>query len=191
MTQAIHHADDHRTHILSILGARVLEVPELDLWAYAESVGQMVVDESRKFRANVHTPRGEFVIALAGAGVAPSTVTRFVYIAQNNFYDGLTFHRVVPGLVVQGGDPSGSGTSGPSHTQPSEDSTSTWPRGTAGIVSSPAGVIGSEFFVTLADAAFPEAGGAYSHLGQVSAGMEVVDQIQAGEAIISLEISLL
>jgi cyclophilin family peptidyl-prolyl cis-trans isomerase len=105
MAQAIHHADDHRTHVLSILGARGLEIPALDVWGYAESAGQMQLDPSKQFSATVHTSRGDFVIALADPKT--ETVKRFVYLAQDNFYDGLKFRRVVAGDFVQGGDPQG------------------------------------------------------------------------------------
>lgn len=184
MAQAIHHADDHRSHVLSILGARGLQVPVLDVWAYGESAGQMHLDPSRKFSATVHTSHGEFVIALDDPKINPEAVTRFVYLAQDNFYDGLTFHRVVPSLVVQGGDRVGNETDGPASELPHKSSPSEWRRGTVGMKSSEGGTIGSPFFITLSDAAFPETSGVvYHHLGEVSSGMEVVDKIQVGDAM--------
>jgi peptidyl-prolyl cis-trans isomerase B (cyclophilin B) len=187
MGQAIHHADDHRTHILSILGARGLEVPELDLWGYAVSTGEMVVDPSRKFTANVRTSRGDFVMTLADPKTHPQTVNRFVYIAQNNFYSGLAFHRVVSGLLVKGGDPLEDAAGGPSSAKPGGKS---WRRGMVGMATSEAGVIGPAFFITLADAAV-EGSAVYGSLGEVTSGMEVVDQIEVGDTMISLEISVL
>ena len=71
-----------------------------------------VIDPSKKYSATVHTTRGDFVVALVDPKIAPQTVNNFVYLAQNHFYDNLTFHRVVPGFVVQGGDPLGNGTGG-------------------------------------------------------------------------------
>jgi cyclophilin family peptidyl-prolyl cis-trans isomerase/uncharacterized damage-inducible protein DinB len=189
--QVIHHAGDHRTHVLSILGARGLEVPELDLWGYAESTGKMGLDPSRKFTANVRTQRGDFVMALANPKSGPHTGNRFVYIAQNNFYNGLAFNRVVPGSMVQGGEPLADGTSGPALAKPDRDHPASWRRGMVGMAAFPAGVIGPGFFITLADAAFAEGSGVYSRLGEVTSGMEVVDQVEVGDTMISLEISVL
>jgi len=77
-----------------------------------------VIDATRKYSVTVHTSRGDFVIALVEPKVAPLTVNNFVYLAQNHFYDGLTFHRVVPGFVVQGGDPLGNGRAVPTTSCP-------------------------------------------------------------------------
>jgi cyclophilin family peptidyl-prolyl cis-trans isomerase len=191
MGQAIYHAGDHRTHVLSILGARGLEVPELDLWGYAESTGKMVLDPSRKFTANVRTPRGDFVMTLAGPKAHPQTVNRFVYIAMNNFYNGLRFHRVVRGLLVEGGAALGDATSGPELAKPGGNQRSSWRRGMVGMATSAAGVIGPGFFITLADAAAVEGGAVHGSLGEVTSGIEVVDQIEVGDTMISLEISVL
>jgi cyclophilin family peptidyl-prolyl cis-trans isomerase len=148
-----------------------------------------VIDPTKKYSATLHTSRGDFVIALVDPKVAPQTVNNFVYLAQNHFYDRLTFHRVVPGFVIQGGDPLGNGTGGPAYKLPDESNPSKWPRGTAGMASSPAGVSGSQFFVTLGDAPFLETSGVYNHFGQISSGMEVVDKIQVGDTISSIDIT--
>lgn len=190
MAQAIHHADDHRSHILSIIGSRGLEVPELDVWAYAESAGMMVLDPSGKFIANVRTSRGDFVVTLADPQAHPGAVKRFVYTAQNNFYNGLTFHGVVTGLLVQGGDALGKATSDPGLTKPDANHRSSWHRGMVGMATSAAGVFGPGFFITLADAAAVEPSAVYGRLGEVTSGIEVVDQIEAGDSVISLEISV-
>jgi cyclophilin family peptidyl-prolyl cis-trans isomerase len=150
-----------------------------------------VIDSSKKYSATVHTTRGDFVISFVDPKIAPQTVNNFVYLAQNNFYDGLTFHRVEPGFVVQGGDPLGNGTGGPAYKLPDESNPSKWPRGTAGMASSAAGVSGSQFFITLGDAPFLATGGVYNHFGQISSGMEVVDKIQKGDKMTSIDISAL
>src|SRR5437773_11284095 len=142
-----------------------------------------VIDLSKKYSVTVHPSRGGFVIALVDPGVARQTVTNFVYLAQNHFYDGLTFHRVVAGFVVQGGDPAGNGTGGPAYKLPDESNPSKWPRGTAGMASSAAGVSGSQFFITLGDAPFLATNGVYNHFGQVTSGMDLIDQIQAGDTM--------
>jgi cyclophilin family peptidyl-prolyl cis-trans isomerase len=137
----------------------------------------------------VHTSRGDFVIDLVAPSVAPQTVNNFVYLAQNHFYDGLTFHRVVAGFVVQGGDPLGNGTGGPAYKLPDESNSSRWPRGTVGMASSAAGVSGSQFFITIGDAPFLASNGVYNRFGQVSSGMDVIDKIQVGDTMSSLDVS--
>jgi cyclophilin family peptidyl-prolyl cis-trans isomerase len=188
MAQVLHHADDHRSHILSIIGARGLTVPALDIWAYAESAGQMQVDPSRRFSATVHTSRGDFIIALAGPNSDWSAVSRFVYVAQNESYNGLALHRVDAGMVLECGDALERGAGGSPPTERVERRPSSWSRGTAGMASDTSG-IGYGFFITLADAAFPEPG-AYRQVGHVSEGMEVADRIEAGDSVISVEITV-
>ena len=148
-----------------------------------------VIDPSKKYAATVHTTRGDFVISFVDPKIAPQTVNNFVYLSQNHFYDGLTFHRVVPGFVVQGGDPSGDGTGGPAYKLPNENNPSKWPRGTAGMASSQAGVSGSQFFITIGDAPFLETSGVYNHFGQVTSGMDVLDKIQQGDTMSSIDIA--
>jgi peptidyl-prolyl cis-trans isomerase B (cyclophilin B) len=148
-----------------------------------------VIDQTKKYSATVHTSRGDFVIALVDPKIAPQTVNNFVYLSENHFYDGLTFHRVVAGFVVQGGDPLGNGTGGPAYKLPDESNPSKWPRGTVGMASSPAGVSGSQFFITLGDAPFLETSGVYNHFGQISSGMAVVDKIQVGDTMASIGIA--
>lgn len=148
------------------------------------------IDPSKRYSVTVHTSRGDFVIALVEPKVAPQTVNNFVWLAQNHYYDGLTFHRVVPGFVVQGGDPLGNGTGGPNYKLPNETNPSKWPRGTAGMASSAAGVSGSQFFITLGDAPFLASNGVYNHFGEVTSGMDVIDKIQVGDVMRSLDVSV-
>src|SRR5262252_2105306 len=148
-----------------------------------------VIDAGKQYSVTLHTSRGDIVIALVDAKVAPQTVNNFVYLAQNHYYDGLTFHRVVPGFVVQGGDPLGTGTGGPDYKLPNETNPSQWPRGTVGMASSAAGVSGSQFFITLGDAPFLATNGVYNHFGEVSSGMDVIDTIQMGDTMRSLDVT--
>jgi cyclophilin family peptidyl-prolyl cis-trans isomerase len=148
-----------------------------------------VIDLAKKYTATVHTNRGSFVISFVDPKIAPQTVNNFVYLSQNHYYDGLTFHRVVAGFVVQGGDPLGNGTGGPAYKLPDENNPSKWPRATAGMASSAAGVSGSQFFITLGDAPFLETSGVYNHFGQVTSGMEVIDSIKVGDKMTSIDIT--
>jgi peptidyl-prolyl cis-trans isomerase B (cyclophilin B) len=147
------------------------------------------IDPNKKYSVTVHTSRGDFTLALVEPRIAPQTVNNFVYLAQNHYYDGLTFHRVVAGFVVQGGDPLGNGTGGPNYKLPDESNPSKWPRGTVGMASSAAGVSGSQFFITLGDAPFLASNGVYNHFGEVTSGMDVVDRIQVGDTMRSLDVT--
>lgn len=148
-----------------------------------------VIDRGKRYRVTVHTSRGDFEITLVEPKVAPQTVNNFVYLSQNHFYEGLTFHRVVAGFVVQGGDPLGNGTGGPAYKLPDESNPSKWSRGTVGMASSAAGVSGSQFFITLGDAPFLASNGVYNHFGEVTSGMDVIDKIQVGDTMRSLDVS--
>lgn len=147
------------------------------------------IDLGKRYTATVHTSRGDFVISFVDAKVAPKTVNNFVTIAREGYYNGLTFHRVVPGFVVQGGDPDGNGTGGPAYKLPDESNPSKWPRGTVGMASSAAGVSGSQFFITLGDAPFLASNGVYNHFGEVSSGMDVIDAIRVGDRMTSIDIA--
>ncbi len=147
-----------------------------------------VVDPAKKYTATVHTSKGDFTITFVDPKVAPQTVNNFVYLSENHYYDGLTFHRVVPGFVVQGGDPLGNGTGGPAYKLPNETNPSRWPRGTVGMASSSAGVSGSQFFITTGDAPSLATSGVYNHFGEVTSGMDVIDKIQVGDRMTSIDI---
>src|SRR5256885_2976963 len=126
------------------------------------------IDPSKRYQATVHTSKGDFVISFVEPKVAPQTVNNFVVIAQEGYYNGLTFHRVVPGFVVQGGDPLGNGTGGPAYKLPDESNASQWPRGTAGMASSAAGVSGSPVLITLGDAPVPARHRVHNRFPQLS-----------------------
>jgi cyclophilin family peptidyl-prolyl cis-trans isomerase len=147
-----------------------------------------VIDSSKSYTASVHTARGVFSFRL-DPKAAPVTVNNFVYLVQNRYYDGLTFHRVVPGFIVQGGDPTGTGTGGPGYKLPDETNPAPWVKGSLGMASNPAtGVNGSQFFVLTGDAPSLATSGVYNHFGNVTAGMEVVTAIRQGDRIDSIEV---
>ena len=148
-----------------------------------------VIDPTKTYTATVHTSQGDFVVKL-DAKVAPVTVNNFVYLSQQKYYDGLIFHRVVPGFVVQGGDPDGKGTGGPGYKLPNETNPSQWPKGTLGMASSAAGVNGSQFFITIGDAPHLAGSGVYNHFGSVTSGQDVIDQIKVGTTIKSIDIAV-
>ena len=128
--------------------------------------------------AVVKTSEGSFTIRLDDAD-SPSTVGSFEQLARKGFFDGTIFHRIVPGFVIQGGDPTGKGTGGPGYTTTDAPPGNT--RYTHGLVamaktaSDPAGTAGSQFFVVTApDAGLPPD---YAVLGRVVSGLAIVDKI--------------
>jgi cyclophilin family peptidyl-prolyl cis-trans isomerase len=148
----------------------------------------MAIDAARSYSATVRTSKGDFTLGL-DAKAAPVTVNNFVHLAQSHFYDGLSFHRVVPGFVVQGGDPDGNGTGGPGYKLPDETNAAPWTKGSLGMASSPAGVNGSQFFMLLGDAPYLADSGVYNHFGAVTSGEQVVGSLQVGDAIRTIDIT--
>jgi peptidyl-prolyl cis-trans isomerase B (cyclophilin B) len=119
---------------------------------------------------------------------APGTVANFVKLAKSGFYDGLTFHRVIPGFVAQGGCPIGNGTGGPGYTIKCETAGNKHKhlRGAVSMAHAGKDTGGSQFFICYD--AFPHLDGVHTVFGQVTAGMEAVDQIKAGDKIKSITI---
>lgn len=136
-------------------------------------------------RAVLETTRGQVEIELL-AREAPATVARFVELAEAGYYDGLTFHRVVPAFVVQGGDPRGDGYGGPGWAQRCEDNRVPYQRGTVGMALAGRDTGGSQFFIT--HSAQPHLDGRYTAFGRVVRGMDVVDRLQVTDAIRRLRI---
>lgn len=122
----------------------------------------------------------------------PQSQNNFVTLALNGFYDGLTFHRVEPGFVIQGGDPAGDGTGGPGYTIPAEikhghpRGVLAWAR-TGDQVNPERRSSGSQFYITIGDATFLD--GAYTVFGYIIEGMDVADQIAVGDKIVRVDIS--
>jgi peptidyl-prolyl cis-trans isomerase B (cyclophilin B) len=135
--------------------------------------------------ATIETSRGNIVVELYPA-VAPKTVANFEKLAKEGFYNNLTFHRVEPGFVIQGGDPQGTGIGGPGYDVPAEISpTEKHLRGTIAMarkgdeVNPERKSSGSQFYICLAPAPFLD--GQYTLFGAVVEGMNVVDQIKKGD----------
>ncbi len=138
----------------------------------------LVLDAAKTWSATVQTNCGTFTIAL-DVREAPKTAASFVYLARKKFYDDLTFHRIAPGFVIQGGDPLGTGTGGPGYTIVEAPPQNV--RYTHGVVAmaktatEPDGASGSQFYIVIgADAQLPPQ---YAVLGKVTRGLDVVDRI--------------
>jgi peptidyl-prolyl cis-trans isomerase B (cyclophilin B) len=118
---------------------------------------------------------------------APKTVENFVTLAKKGFYNGLTFHRVVPDFVVQGGCPQGNGTGGPGYTVKAEFNKQKHVRGSVAMARSQhPDSAGSQFYITYG--ATPHLDGSYTVFGKVVAGMEHVDRIKQGDRMTSVAI---
>ncbi len=146
---------------------------------YAELAGL------RGARAILHTAGGKIEMRLFPDD-APLTAKNFVTLARSGFYNGVTFHRVVPNFVIQTGDPRGDGWGSPGYAIRSEFNRRHYLRGSVGMASAGKDTEGSQFFIT--HSAQPHLDGRYTVFGQVTSGMEIVDEIQEGDVIRLVEI---
>lgn len=142
--------------------------------------GVLPDDKIRDKKAVLETSKGKIEFELY-ADKAPKTVSNFVYLAEKGFYSGLSFHRVVPGFVVQGGDPQGNGAGGPGYKFADEPVSGDYKEGTVAMANSGPDTNGSQFFICLADQ--PTLPRQYNLFGQVKTGMEVAKKIAIGDKI--------
>ena len=136
-------------------------------------------------KARIETNKGTITLQLLKDD-APFTVLNFVKLVRKHFYDGLQFHRVVPGFVIQGGDPRGDGWGGPGFAMRSEVSFVRFDRGMAGIASAGKDTEGCQFFITHMPT--PHLDGRYTIFARVINGQDVVDRIQIGDTIVKITI---
>lgn len=147
----------------------------------------MTIDTAKTYSATIETSEGTIVVDL-DAETSPCTVNSFVSLARGGFFDGLTFHRIVPGFAIQGGDPKGDGSGGPGYKVTEAPPPETkYERGIVAMAKSgadPAGASGSQFFIVPGDAGTSLNGTAenpaqYALLGRVREGLEVLAKIEA------------
>jgi cyclophilin family peptidyl-prolyl cis-trans isomerase/HEAT repeat protein len=136
-----------------------------------------------KVRAIVSTTKGSFTIELLPDD-APLTVDNFVQLAKRRYFNGISFHRVVPNFVIQGGDPRGDGNGGPGYSIRCELNQVPYERGAVGMALSGKDTGGSQWFVTHSPQ--PHLDGGYTVFGRVLLGMEVVDAITRGDVILNI-----
>jgi cyclophilin family peptidyl-prolyl cis-trans isomerase len=132
------------------------------------------LDTHKTYTAVVTTNKGVIRIKLLPK-VAPIAVQSFVFLAQHHYFDGVRFHRVVPGFVIQGGDPTGTGQCGPGYQFNDEKVTLPYTRGTVAMANAGANTNGSQFFIVLSDHTGLQPN--YTIFGQVTSGMGAVDRI--------------
>ena len=132
---------------------------------------EMTIDVEKDYRAVMHTEVGDISIKLR-PDLAPISVNNFVFLAREGFYDGVTFHRVIPGFVAQGGDPTGTGTGGPGYSFQDELNDLPFEQGVIGMANAGPGTNGSQFYLMLGDA--PHLTGNYTAFGQIDQGLDVM-----------------
>lgn len=158
-----------------------------------EPTESMKFEPGKKYIATIKTTKGEIVCELS-QDKAPLSVTNFIQLANGGYYKDLTFHRVVPNFVIQGGDPTGTGSGGPGYTVKSEAENGlkhiagalAWAR-LGDSINPDRRSSGSQFYITLA--ATPHLDGQYTVFGHTLKGMEVVQSIAVGDKILDVVIS--
>jgi peptidyl-prolyl cis-trans isomerase B (cyclophilin B) len=143
-------------------------------------------DTSKIYRTTIATDRGTIVMDL-DPQLAPNTVNNFVGLARQGYYDGLTFHRVVPEFVIQGGCPEGSGRGGPGYKFADEPVKGDYTLGAVAMANSGPDTNGSQFFICIDDCRRKLAPN-YNLFGYVVEGMDVAEQTQVGDVMRKVEI---
>ncbi|MFS8911231.1 peptidylprolyl isomerase [Synechococcus sp. H60.3] len=133
----------------------------------------MVIDPAKSYTATLETTAGTMVLELFPQE-APLAVNNFVFLARDHFYDGVIFHRVIRGFMIQGGDPTGTGRGGPGYRFPDEPVRRPYTRGTLAMANAGPNTNGSQFFIMHADYPLPPH---YTIFGQLIEGEEVLDKI--------------
>ncbi|MCA9990323.1 MAG: peptidylprolyl isomerase [Ardenticatenaceae bacterium] len=147
----------------------------------------MLIDVKKAYTAVIATAKGTIEIELQPQ-YAPKTVNNFVFLAREGFYDGVTFHRVIPNFMIQGGDPTGTGRGGPGYRFEDEFKGNPLRHETGSLSMANAGpnTNGSQFFITHAPQ--PHLNNRHTVFGKVTKGQDVVDAIRQGDAMTSVTI---
>jgi peptidyl-prolyl cis-trans isomerase B (cyclophilin B) len=142
----------------------------------------MGIDPAKTYTVTITTNRGVITLQLDAAS-APKTVNNFVFLANDKFYDGIVFHRVIPDFMVQTGDPEGTGRGGPGYRFEDEfaGNNNSHERGVISMANAGPGTNGSQFFITHVPC--PWLNGKHTVFGKVTSGLDVVDAIQQGDVM--------
>ena len=137
----------------------------------------MVIDTSKQYTATIETEKGNLVLELFAKDV-PKTVNNFVFLAREGYYDGSTFHRVIPNFMAQGGDPTGTGRGDPGYRFDDEFTNHQHVTGSLSMANAGPNTNGSQFFITYA----PQHGldGKHSVFGQLTEGMDILKKLTNG-----------
>ena len=147
----------------------------------------MQIDTSKIFQVTLETDRGPIVMEL-DPSLAPNTVNNFVSLARDGYYDGLTFHRVVPEFVIQGGDPEGSGRGGPGYKFADEPVKGEYTLGAVAMANAGPDTNGSQFFICIDDCR-RKLQPLYNLFGYVIDGIDVAQNVQQGDVMRSVTVS--
>ena len=147
----------------------------------------MQIDPETVYQVTIETDRGPIVMEL-DPGLAPTTVNNFVGLARQGFYDGLTFHRVVPEFVIQGGDPDGTGSGGPGYRFPDEPVRGEYTLGAVAMANAGPDTNGSQFFICIDDCRRKLAP-SYNLFGYVTEGLDVAQAVAVGDVMRSVTVS--
>ncbi len=145
----------------------------------------MTIDTGKQYTATIETAKGNLVLELFASDV-PITVNNFIFLAREGFYDGTTFHRVIPDFMAQGGDPTGTGTGNPGYSFADEFTKHTHVAGALSMANSGANTNGCQFFITYSPQHHLD--GKHSVFGQLTKGMDVLQKIKQGAKIIRITI---
>ncbi len=153
--------------------------PKKQVKQYPAFPGPLPENEITNKKAVIQTDKGNIEFEIYPE--ATKAASNFIFLAKDGFYDGLTFHRVVPGFVIQGGDPLGNGTGGPGYKFEDEPVTKKYDKGIVAMANAGPNTNGSQFFIMLADN--PTLPPKYTIFGKVLSGQDVVDQIAVGDVM--------
>ena len=140
---------------------------------------ELIINAKKTYSVTLQTTEGEIDILLDTKNT-PQTANNFYYLAKSGFYDNVIFHRIIPGFMIQGGDPTGTGTGGPGYKFEDEKFVGEYTRGTVAMANSGPNTNGSQFFIMHADTSLPPN---YTIFGTVTKGLEVVDKIATAKTI--------
>jgi peptidyl-prolyl cis-trans isomerase B (cyclophilin B) len=148
---------------------------------------EMQIDADTHYHVTLDTEKGPIELELYPEH-APQTVNNFVFLAEEGFYDGVTFHRVIDGFMIQGGDPTGTGRGGPGYQfdDELEGNPLSHEKGVLSMANAGPNTNGSQFFITHAPQ--PHLDGKHTVFGTVTAGQDVVEAIEQGDAIESVTV---
>jgi cyclophilin family peptidyl-prolyl cis-trans isomerase len=161
--------------------------PPTDVHVYS-AAPPTTIKPAKLYQLTITTAKGTMVLCLQPS-LAPTTTNVLVTLARNHFYDGLKFHRVVPGFVVQGGDPQGTGSGGPGFTFADEPVRNTYVDGALAMANSGPNTNGSQFFICLPAVQGSSSGSCstlphnYNLFGKVQSGLDVAARIAQGDAM--------
>ncbi|MBV9120467.1 MAG: peptidylprolyl isomerase [Chloroflexi bacterium] len=152
----------------------------------AKAAPEMEIDTEKLYDVTIHTPKGEILMEL-DPHLAPKTVNNFVHLAREGFYTGLTFHRVVPDFVVQGGCPEGTGRGGPGYRFDDEPVNADYIEGAVAMANAGPNTNGSQFFICTVDDRH-KLDKKYNLFGYVLKGMSVVKEIKVGDKMEQVDV---